>query len=117
MFDKKSIIVKRILNEISKNGEMSAYKLRKTLGYDESLIKYHLDKLVDLGVLVKSGSKYNFIKNIINVNGTLIVNSTGKVYVLWCPYIDECGCKVKSIDECRLINELPESMKKDLKKF
>lgn len=112
MFRKSDTLVAKILG-IIKNKEMSSWDISKILKVDEELIRYHLKKLCDKGVVMKLGSKYYLVNKVITSDGTIVVSTPKHFFVLYCPYADKCKCNT-SVEECRYLKELPKNLKKEI---
>lgn len=106
----------RIIKEVGKSEEgLSIWDIRKMLGISRDVSRYRMEKMRDIGVFVKDGSKYKINKEEIEklsvVGGALMINRNEGIDFVECPhYKIDCTCG-ELVENCKLIKELPEEMK------
>lgn len=99
---------RKILNYLLDNNPASAWRISKNTPFSESLVRYHLDELVDKGILIKEKSKYSFVEEVFAKDGIVFILAGEKKYVMVCPhYGSECDCETK---DCRFLKELNKEM-------
>lgn len=109
----KSNILTQIIIKLKENGASSAYNLAKQLDEKfESKISYHLKNLAKADIVKKEGAKYKLAKTTFTYNGMLIVHFPSEGFMfLNCPHFGECQCKRKTNKECKIIEELPATVR------